>query len=121
MLHSTPEFRRTFERRLYKSSCCKYFVSGILVVVMVFVVIVCRVFVSATIFHFDLNRAVTNSEFVFQHMRHVMKDLLAATDTLLGYSNMTAASNQARRNRPNVQVVNVEYSRHAASRLLNLC
>ena len=53
-----------------------------------------RVIVAAASLGFNLNGAVTNFEIMFEHVRHIMKNLLTFTDALIRYHDVAATCDQ---------------------------
>ena len=53
-----------------------------------------RVIMAATFLGFNLNRAVSNFEIVFEHVRHILKNLLTLTDALIRHHDVAATCDQ---------------------------
>ena len=69
-------------------------------------------------FHFNLNGGVADGEVMREHLGHGLEDLFAAADALFGNKNVAACRAYARRNSPDVQVMNSENAVHVFDRRL---
>src|SRR5437773_8893607 len=70
--------------------------------------------------HFHLNRGVGNAEIMCQFFRYSAQDVLAAAHALLVDHDVTATTNQARADCPDVQIMYCQHAMYAGYRLLNL-
>ncbi len=71
-------------------------------------------------FHFHLDRCVGNAEIVCQLFRNGAQDVLSATHALLVDHDVTAATNQAGADGPDMQIVYGQDAVYVRDRLLDL-